>query len=101
MMASLGAYGLPPVSTATAQQPLLQQQLMAQLTQQQLLLAGQQAGFPAMQAGVPRPAVPGLIGPSPMIYYYPSPPISPQNYFNTAAALPGKLVSLLISCRNL
>ena len=48
MMPSLGAYGLPQVSTtvtaATAQQPvaaLQQQQLLAQLAQQQYLL-GQQ-----------------------------------------------------------
>lgn len=99
MMTSLGAYGLPQVSTATAtaQQPvaaLQQQQLLAQLAQQQYLLGQQPGGLQQMPgaaqaaatAGAARPAVPGLYGASPMLYYYPSPPISPQNYFNTAAA---------------
>ncbi|XP_067937467.1 epithelial splicing regulatory protein 1-like isoform X1 [Watersipora subatra] len=93
----LGAYTLPSVSTAGAvQQPLLQQQLMAQLSQQQLLMAGQSPAFPGMQAGIPRPgmpAVPGLVGASPMIYYYPSPPISPQNYFNPTPAIGGECSS--------
>ena len=104
MMTSLGAYGLPQVSTtvtaATAQQPvaaLQQQQLLAQLAQQQYLLGQQPTGLQQVPgtaaaaaatagAAAARPAVPGLYGASPMLYYYPSPPISPQNYFNPAAA---------------
>lgn len=98
MAASLAAqYSLPNTTAATmaSQQPVLQQQILAQLAQQQqqMLIGGPQAGagFPQMASGAPRPAgMPGLYGASPMLYYYPSPPLSPQNYFN-AAAVAGEL----------
>lgn len=77
-MAPLGAY--PNTTSAPVNAPnAFSQQLLTQLAHQQLLL---NQPTPLNNPGRgPIPAA--LYGPSPILYYYPSPPMSPQNYFNT------------------
>lgn len=99
MLASLGAY---PCATSTgtypagmaypgaqsvAAQPALPQQLLAQLAQQHMAFS-QHSGLAAAQlpnsvAGMGGAVQhPQIYGAPPMLYYYPSPPISPQNYYS-------------------
>ena len=57
------------------------QQLLAQLANQQLLLSQPTTLSNSSPRG---PVAAGLYGPSPIFYYYPSPPMYPQSFFNNS-----------------
>lgn len=87
MAAGLGAYS-NSLSNPLTIPGALPQPMISQLAQQQFLLSQQAAAAGNLSGqGAPRQVVPGLYGNSPILYYYPSPPVSPQTaYFNANPA---------------